>query len=127
MNIEDTLPTVLTQIEELEGKIISLVEYSDDEVLYYTEDNCILYVSYDVSGYYEGSYINSSIETNLINIYKYCTHFFMDNTILNEAQKSYIENIIQEEKVKLLSEHEERVKFIEYEQYLKLKKQFERC
>jgi hypothetical protein len=126
---EDTeLPTVLTDIKQLEGKTITLIDTFDSydsQTLFFTEDNHILVerkISTNIHG--DHSVITSYME-DMVEIYSHYESELTDWLIITEEQEKILNKQLEDKyEVEARKMNEDRDK-LEYEEYLRLKKKYE--
>lgn len=126
-----TLPTVLTHVEQLEGKTIAFFNtYSSSdsyfiETLIYTEDNCILISQTNnvIDG--DNEYAKTFYFKDIVDIYEAYEEELVEWLIIIQEQADKLAKNLHEKYAKEENERKKEQEELEYETYLRLKRKFE--
>lgn len=119
---------LITDLNQLKGKTVKLVEHSygsPHTVLILTEDKAVAHLTFDAYQSYDQPYVDYNLVTDELETFDWFGGVLINNDILTLDEVGEIEN-----KIEMLDEleneefHESQRK-LRYEEYLKLKEEFE--
>ncbi|MEK4025278.1 hypothetical protein [Sporosarcina sp. FSL W7-1283] len=120
------LPCILTDIKELEDKILILIDHDEmieSYTLYFTDDNCLL-VEYKYTSRSMGvNVVKTKIMDSIEDIYEHYGDELVNWGIITRQTANRLQEELQQKENLIINKKQDE---LDYVQYLRLKKKFEK-